>query len=168
MELPEFTFLTEKGILKLKCTDIVEPNNGRMLYKVDLFLDDKNLTKEYFDDWNYINFYLNQYSPTNNEWIYIPKESNHFLIKISTLEKIELPYLALSAVTFIKNIFINDYLIVLCSDQIIFKNLINETVRKMEKDEKNIYFSELHILDSGKIEIKFSDSSSKMIDLNDF
>ncbi|MCS3871170.1 hypothetical protein J3D55_004086 [Chryseobacterium ginsenosidimutans] len=89
MELPEFTFLTEKGILKLKCIDIVEPNNGRVLYKVDLFLDDKNLTKEYFGDWNYMNFYLNQYSPTNNEWIYIPKESNHFLIKISTLEKIE-------------------------------------------------------------------------------
>ncbi|MCS3871171.1 hypothetical protein J3D55_004087 [Chryseobacterium ginsenosidimutans] len=38
----------------------------------------------------------------------------------------------------------------------------------MEKDEKNIYFNELHILDSGKIEIKLSDSSSKIINLNDF
>ncbi|GAA4151057.1 hypothetical protein GCM10022217_04580 [Chryseobacterium ginsenosidimutans] len=166
MELPEFNFLTEKSILKLKCIDIVEPNNGRMLYKVDLFLNNKNVTEEYFGKWNYINFYLTQYSPNNNDWIYIPKEGEHFLIKISTLEKVELPYIPLSAATFIKNIFVHDYLIILCSDQIIFKNLINETVIKIDKGEKDAYFNELSILDSGKIEIILNDKSSKIISLN--
>jgi hypothetical protein len=168
MELPEFKFLTEKGILKLKGIDIIEPNNGRMLYKIDLFLNDKKVTEEYFGNWNYINFYLTQYSPSNNDWIYIPKEGEHFLIKISTLEKVELPYIPLSAATFIKNIFVNDYLIILFSDKVILKNLINEAIRTIDKDEKDAYFKELNVLDSGKIELKLSDSSSKIINLNNF
>lgn len=168
MELPEFKILTQKGVLLLKCIDSVEPNNGRMLYKVNLFLDDKNITEEYFDSWNYIAFYLNQYSPSNDEWIYIPKEGQHFLVKISSLEKISLPEVPLFAASFIKNIFVDHYLIVLCNNQIICKNLVNGTVINIEQDHKKVYFRNLKLLNLDKIEIELIDSSSRIIDLNDF
>lgn len=55
---PKYEFNTEKGKLTLQTLDSVEPNNGRMLYKISLFLNGTDVTKKYLDNWNFINFFL--------------------------------------------------------------------------------------------------------------
>ncbi|MCB9033891.1 MAG: hypothetical protein H6553_08645 [Chitinophagales bacterium] len=109
---PQFQFKTAQGILLLRCTHIVEPNNGRMLYEVTLTLNNTDVTQKYFDNWQCINFNLSAYEGQSNDYpfIYIPKETHHFLINTNTLEKIDLPSLYLSTVNFISNQFNNQYL----------------------------------------------------------
>lgn len=53
-----YRFQTAKGILELKIIDVIEPNNGRMLNVVLLYLNGVNVTGQYFNFQNYINFDL--------------------------------------------------------------------------------------------------------------
>jgi hypothetical protein len=123
--MQEYLFPTAKGNLKLIIVNSIEPNNGRMLNEVQLFLNNEDKTAEYFENDNYINYYLNEYQAMSDDkkWIYIPKETNHFIINSETLEKIVLPNLKLSAASFSRNIFYQQILIIFGYKQIIITNL---------------------------------------------
>lgn len=58
-----YRFQMAKGILELKIIDVIEPNNGRMLNVVLLYLNGVNVTGQYFNFKNYINFDLEKYMP---------------------------------------------------------------------------------------------------------
>lgn len=81
--------------IELKIVGYEEPNNGRELYVVELFINDIDRTRDYFDDWNRIplggmrRHY--QFSGMDKRFCFIPAESKMFLIDIQTLQKIELP-----------------------------------------------------------------------------
>ncbi len=163
----KYSFQTDKGILELNLIDVVEPNNGRMLYKVLLHLDNEDITKKYFDNWNFINFYLDKYAPlsVDKKWIYIPKEGDHFLIDTQNLEKKILPNLTLSAATFIGNYFLDNYLIILGSEEIVQKNLLTKTTKLLKQVDKQIYFRELKIFSEQKLLLTLSNGQTKKIDI---
>jgi len=157
--IESYSFLTSKGVLKLNLIEDVEPNNGRMLYKVSLFLDNKNVTTSYFGDWDHINYYLDHYQliSADKRWIYIPKENNHFLIDSETLEKIDLLPVHLSAAVFIGNIFYEHSLFVVIHNEIISKNLQTGKSKRLKRLEKGIYYYEIVSNDSKNIVIRRSD-----------
>ncbi len=127
--MQNYIFPTSKGDLCLNIINSIEPNNGRMLNEVRLLLKTKDKiedkTIEYFENWNYINYYLNEYQGISDDkkWIYIPKEMEHFIINTQTLKKTVLPNLELSAASFIRNIFYKQFLIIFGYKQIIITNL---------------------------------------------
>ena len=153
--LPKYEFKTEQGELVLQALDVVEPNNGRMLYIVSLTLEKTDVTKKYFMNWNYINYCLDNYNPISNDnkWIYIPNEGSHFLIRTYDLQKIVLPYIATFAVTFIENIFFKKYILIMSKEIVVIKNLENGKTQKIDtfsaektfknytKDEEKLNFT---------------------------
>jgi hypothetical protein len=138
-----------------------------MLYKVSLYFNNEDVTQKYFDNWNYINFYLDKYEPISfdKKWIYIPKENNHFLIDTQNLEKKVLPNLTFSAITFIGNYFIGNYLIILGREEIIQKNLLTKTIKFLKQVHKEVYFCDLKILDKQQILLTFSSGEAYKIDI---
>ena len=125
---PTHRFETNHGAVTLVCIGVDEPNSGRMLYKVKLTLGEEDITERYFGSWPYINFKLDQYEPgsANKRWIYIPQEGYHFVTDASTLKKIELPFLPLSATTFRSKKFVGDSILVVTSNETFTTNLANE------------------------------------------
>lgn len=163
----KYSFPTGKGILELILGELVEPNNGRMLYEVLLYLENEDITKKYFDNWNFINSQIDRYSAISSDkrWIYIPKEGDHFLIDTNSLEKKLLPTLTLSAATFVGNYFLENYLIILGQIEVVQKNLLTNTTKVLKQVDKQIYFSELKILDGQNILISFSNGKARIINI---
>lgn len=107
--------------IKLKITGTDEPNNGRMLWIADIFIDGRNETERYFGSWNRLNEKLDSYvmdSP-DGKYIFIPAEGGGFLIDTSTMEKVNLPYKALTTLKFLKNEFSGDALAITYTDEVV-------------------------------------------------
>lgn len=164
----KYNFGTAKGNLILNLLSTVEPNNGRMLYEVALLLDDKDVTATYFENWPHINFNLNNYNPmsADGNWIYIPKEGDHFLINSQTLDKSILPYLSFSAASFIGNYFIDSFLIILSYDEVIQKDLITKTTKNIKKPSDNLYFLSIQFENNDSAILTLGDGSQKLVKLD--
>lgn len=107
--------------IKLKITGTDEPNNGRMLWIADIFVDGRIETERYFGSWNRLNEKLDSYvmdSP-DGKYIFIPAEGGGFLIDTSTMEKVNLPYKALTTLKFLKNEFSGDTLAITYTDEVV-------------------------------------------------
>ena len=107
--------------IKLVITGTDEPNNGRMLWVADIYINAKIETEKYFGSWNRLNQNLDNYvmdSP-DGKYVFIPAEGGGFLIDTSTLEKVNLPYKALTTIKFLKNEFTGDTLVITYSDEVI-------------------------------------------------
>ena len=118
--MPEF-FKSKFHDIKLVITGSDEPNNGRELWVADIYINGINQTEKYFGSWNWLNWNLENYvmdSP-DGKYVFIPAEGGGFLINTSTLERINLPYNALSTIKFQKNEFSTDALIITYSDEVV-------------------------------------------------
>ena len=107
--------------IKLVITGTDEPNNGRMLWVADIYINAKIETEKYFGSWNRLNQNLDNYvmdSP-DGKYVFIPAEGGGFLIDTSSLEKVNLPYKALTTIKFLKNEFTGDTLVITYSDEVI-------------------------------------------------
>lgn len=107
--------------IKLVITGTDEPNNGRMLWVADIYINAKIETEKYFGSWNKLNQNLDNYvmdSP-DGRYVFIPAEGGGFLIDTSSLEKVNLPYKALTTIKFLKNEFTGDTLVITYSDEVI-------------------------------------------------
>ena len=107
--------------IKLVITGTDEPNNGRMLWVADIYINAKIETEKYFGSWNRLNQNLDNYvmdSP-DGRYVFIPAEGGGFLIDTSSLEKVNLPYKALTTIKFLKNEFTGDTLVITYSDEVI-------------------------------------------------
>lgn len=166
--LPKYDFKTEKGKLILQCLDVVEPNNGRMLYKISLTLENEDVTNKYFGNWHFINFFLENYTAISNDnkWIYILNEGSHFLINTNDLQKIHLPYIEVLAATFIENVFISKYLIILSMETVVIKNLENGKARKLNTPSHKIIFKS-HSKHNDKIIFQLSNDETIMFELKE-
>ena len=118
--MPEF-FKSKFHDIKLVITGSDEPNNGRELWVADIYINGINQTEKYFGSWNWLNWNLENYvmdSP-DGKYVFSPAEGGGFLINTSTLERINLPYNALSTIKFLKNEFSTDALIITYSDEVV-------------------------------------------------
>ena len=107
--------------IKLVITGTDEPNNGRMLWVADIYINAKIETEKYFGSWNRLNQNLDNYvmdSP-DGKYVFIPAEGGGFLIDTSTLEKVNLPYKALTTIKFLKNEFAGNTLVITYSDEVV-------------------------------------------------
>ena len=107
--------------IKLVITGTDEPNNGRMLWVADIYINAKIETEKYFGSWNRLNQNLDNYvmdSP-DGRYVFIPAEGGGFLIDTSTLEKVNLPYKALTTIKFLKNEFAGNTLMITYTDEVI-------------------------------------------------
>ncbi len=107
--------------IKLVITGTDEPNNGRMLWVADIYINAKIETEKYFGSWNRLNQNLDNYvmdSP-DGRYVFIPAEGGGFLIDTSSLEKVNLPYKALTTIKFLKNEFAGNTLMITYTDEVI-------------------------------------------------
>jgi hypothetical protein len=107
--------------IKLVITGTDEPNNGRELWLADIYINGSNQTEKYFGNWNRLNWNLENYvmdSPGGNH-VFIPAEGGGFVIKASTMEKIDLPCKGLSTIKFHKNDFEENTLIITYTDEVV-------------------------------------------------
>ena len=100
---------------------VVEPNNGRMLYEVELKINDEVVTERYFDkSWPYINMY-SAYEPDSPDgrFFFVPKESGGFVLDaLHNFSVIGLPGKALSAAKYIGNTYFGNRLFLVYRDEI--------------------------------------------------
>jgi hypothetical protein len=107
--------------IKLVVTGSDEPNNGRMLWTADIYINGKLQTEKYFGSWNRLNWRLDSYvmDSIDGRYIFIPAESGGFLVDTATHEKISLPYKELSTIKFLKNDFTKDSLVITYTDEVV-------------------------------------------------
>ena len=128
--------------IKLIITGTDEPNNGRMLWIADIYVNGAIQTEKYFGSWNRLNENLDKYvmdSP-DGKYIYIPAEGGGFLIDTSSLEKINLPYKELSTLKFLRNEFSAENLYIFYTDECIcieFSNIFNNNRLSENTNNKN-------------------------------
>ncbi|MGK0388150.1 MAG: hypothetical protein ACI94Y_000878 [Maribacter sp.] len=101
-----------------------EPNPGRMLWEVEVRLDDEIINEVLFGErWNVINFETKDLEISNNQsFYYIPIESSAKLID-SNKELIKLKYQNISTARFKGNKFSEDYLMEIFNDEISLTHL---------------------------------------------
>jgi len=107
--------------IKLVITGTDEPNNGRMLWVADIYINAKIETEKYFGSWNKLNQNLDNYvmDSTDGRYVFIPAEGGGFLIDTSSMEKINLPYKALTTIKFLKNDFAGNTLMITYTDEVV-------------------------------------------------
>lgn len=108
------------GSIELKIIGYDEPNYGRELHIAELYINNINVTENFFkDNWNRLNYNLENFcfESLNNKYVFIPAESNSFIIDTALMKTYFLPYKSISTVKFQKNEFINNKLIVYYTDE---------------------------------------------------
>ena len=112
--------------LEVKFLGTIEPNNGRMLWKVEVFFQNKNINNLIFgENWNVFNFELDKWviEDEKNRFYYLPIEGISILIDTKTLKIHYLPNQPLSTIYFKGNIFEDDFLIEKYDDIIVKTDL---------------------------------------------
>lgn len=120
-------FFSKFHDIKLIITGADEPNNGRMLWVADIYINNKIQTEKYFGSWNRLNENLDNYVMDSHEgkFVFIPAEGGGFLIDTTSMEKISLPYKELSAIKFLGNEFTTEILFLFYTDDNIIIDLSN-------------------------------------------
>jgi|GEM_PF-6050188 len=106
-----------------------EPNNGRMLWVVDLRINDLLVTERYFGSWNRTDV-AEKYEPDSPDgrYFFVPAEGGGFVL--DTLHDFAAIYFrckGLSAATFLGNVYSNDWLFLVHRHEIILFNLRTQT-----------------------------------------
>lgn len=137
---------TTKYSFEIVYIDNDEPNNGRMLRVISFFIDDDDVTRKYFGNWNKLNWELDhfQFHSKNNRYVFLPKENKPFLVNTSTLEKHELKPTELSTVRFIGNIFYDSFLLVIYQNEINLIELTSLSTRTLTiSEDETIKWAEI-------------------------
>jgi len=113
--------------IKLVITGSDEPNNGRMLWVAELYINNIDVTGKYFGSWDRLNENLDNYNmdSPDGKFVFIPAEGGGFLIDTTSLIKYPLAYKALSTIKFQKNEFRGNLLIITYDDETIEIDLDN-------------------------------------------
>lgn len=157
--------ISSKGLLKIQFLSWEEPNNGRMLWKVDVFFDNRNINNQIFENnWNYLNQKIDQLSinDENEQYYFLPTESKGTLLKISKkkffkgykLHKIILPYTKVSTWSFIGNQFGFNKLLTIFKDQINVTDLLNYKTFYLLNDEDGYIFN-AELLNKDEVKIAY-------------
>lgn len=157
--------LSSKGLLRIQFLNWVEPNNGRVLWKVDVLFENRNINKQIFENnWNYLNQKIDQLSinDENEQYYFLPTESKGTLFKISkkkffggyNLIKIDLPYKNVSTLSFIGNQFGFNKLLTIFTDQINITDLNNLKTSYLLKDANGHIFN-ARLLNENEVRIDY-------------
>ena len=125
--------ISSNGELEIQFVTSKEPNNGRMLWVVDVILNKININDKIFGNkWNCLNYDLTLWELENSNYYYLPRESKAIILKKDSVETIELKYQNVSTIRFEGNIFHKHWLIEIFKDSIELTNLLTLRNRKIE------------------------------------
>jgi len=78
--------ISKCGAVKIKIISWAEPNNGRMIWQADIYLNEEKINKKVYEStWNYINYSIDKMmiaDKKENYW-YIPVEGTSRIIRRS-------------------------------------------------------------------------------------
>lgn len=141
---------------------VVEPNNGRMLYEVDLKINGEVVTDRYFDrNWRHTHLY-NVYEPDSPDgrFFFVPKEGGGFLLDtLNNFAVIGLPYKALSAAKFIGNAYFNERLFLVYRDEIVVFELLTKKKTVHELPHQSVQW--VKPIDAQQFEVRYLDGNSR-------
>lgn len=122
-----------------------EPNNGRMLWEVNVSYIGGNINLKLFpNNWNYLNFKIKHWEINDrlNQFYFLPIEGNSQLIIQENFKIISLPYQPVSTVRFLGNKFVGTNLIEIYEDQLVITDLMTfkSKVEKIGIEDRMRYF----------------------------
>lgn len=142
--------------LKIEFIGWDEPNNGRMLWVVNVLYTDRYINEVIFHNsgWNKINYQTDKWTINDEEdkFYYIPVEGISKLIVKQDFRIVDLPNQSLSTVRFIGNTFIGKNLIEVFRDQIVITDLKKFT-SNIKVIEGISHVDDFRIIDNSTIEV---------------
>lgn len=169
--------VSKSGALKINILTWAEPNNGRMLWKADVYLNDLKVNNQIFGGtWNYLNYGIGKLMLEDDKeaYLYIPVEGISRIIRKSDGEIFKLPFVDTSTSGYIGNRFKDDYLLEIHKDKLILTFLKTMASSIYEKEFKgliqNAEFSRKNevIIESSLYENGERTLESKTITFKDF
>lgn len=114
----KFTARKKENIISLAITGCDEPNNGRELWVADLQINARPANDLFYNHWNRLNYQLQhfQFASADEAFVFIPAESDSFLISVLTLDVFYMDKVNLSALDFRGNCFYQHKLIIAYRD----------------------------------------------------
>jgi hypothetical protein len=143
--------------LKIEFIEPIEPNNGRMLWRVNLFRNNINVNSKVFkNDWNCLNYSLKLWEFESSDWYYIPIEGESVLINKNTFQISELKYQNVSTARFKGNKIDKNKLIEIFTDSILITNAITKESIEIDWKLKGILKS-IKLINDNELEIRYED-----------
>ena len=159
---PDFMVSLSKK-LKIDFLTWAEPNNGRMLWQVDILINVRNQNEKVFQEgWNYINFEISKLMLEDEEgtYFYIPNEKKAVLIRVADMYVHELQQSISIPSCFVGNSFGYGNLLEVFSDGLILTSLQSFKSIVYKRDFKGAIL-DAEIKAVNEIEIKYSDVIKK-------
>jgi len=128
---PEPKISSDKNLI-VDFIDCIEPNNGRMLWQVNVNYKSQIINSKLFqNNWNCFNFEIKNWkmNDSSNKFYFLPIEGNSKLIIQDSFKIIKLPYQSVSTVRFLGNKFVGTNLIEVYDDQLVITDLLKLTSR---------------------------------------
>ncbi|RZK28125.1 MAG: hypothetical protein EOO63_11940 [Hymenobacter sp.] len=139
---------------------VVEPNNGRMLWEVDLKINGQLVTKEYFGDWPYTTI-GNRYAAESPDgrFFFVSSEGGGFVLDAQRNFKVlGITYRGLSAATFQGNLYDGDWLIIVHRNEVIMFNLLTGKQHSLDFPQVRVHW--VSPLNDQQLRIIYSDPGS--------
>jgi len=132
-----------------------EPNNGRMLWGVELLVDSEELGSKLTDFWNYISYSLErfEFQSPNEKFIFVPFEKYGYLLELNN-ESIN-HYKLLKGDSWFKfNVFSNDFLAIFYHGSAYTVNLLSKEIKTI-KIGKDVDIIEALFFNDNQLEITY-------------
>ena len=159
-------YLTKDGKVKLILIGAEEPNYGRMLYKVRVENNGKDVTSDFEPNWNRIFYYLDkfEFSSQNSKYCFFPFETGGILYDINNNEQLNLsPYPKLPKYQyyrFIGNLFSENQFVEVRNYLIKMVNLETKAMKEI-KAEAETMFEWVEFVDDETIEVTINEIEKK-------
>jgi hypothetical protein len=142
---------------KIEFIEPIEPNNGRMLWKVNLWKNEININNQVFkNEWNNLNYNLKLWEFEGSDWYYIPIEGESAIIHKNTFQIFYLKYQNVSTARFKGNKIEKDKIIEVYTNSISITNMTTRENIEVDWELKGVLKS-INLINDNEIEIRYED-----------
>jgi len=130
--------VSSDGFFRIKFVGHYEPNSGRQLWLIAVFLKNNDITSKLFGSNQVpINFHIDNWvlESKNLDYVYVPVEGSAKLYNRTSGKIIDLPYKGISTALFLGNYFTGNQLVEVYTDEVVITNLIDSNNKKIAVDD---------------------------------
>ncbi|WP_460585862.1 hypothetical protein [Hymenobacter arcticus] len=159
-----FTFKSKFHDLELTYLGIIEPNNGRMLWEVELRINGQLVTEKYLGSWPTVTIGShNETESPDGRFFFIPTESGGVVIDAAQdFKRMHISCKGQGAASFIGNVYDGNWLIIVHRNEVIMFDLLVLQQHSLDFPSVSVWWvvpvddQQLRIIyrDSGSIENK--------------